>query len=104
VKPASPFPDPTPRSLSGVEIRTKTDVERLADAIHQHAMEGRIALWCVVELLYQLRPHHWAAYARTAGIPHPSPDTICLAVDLFKQQIGYIEPAAPQPNPPPQFS
>jgi hypothetical protein len=103
VKPASPYPDRTLRSFSGVVIRTKTNVELLAEAIATHSDEGRIANWCVIELLPQLKQHHWDAYAKSVGIESPTPATIALAVELYKQRIGYVDPA-PQQNPLSQFS
>lgn len=73
-----------------MNVRLKTDAELLADSIERHALAGRIATWCVVELLPLLKPHHWAAYARDAQIPQPSPMTIAQAVQLFRERIGYV--------------
>lgn len=85
------------RTFSGVTVREKTDAEALAESIERYAVEGQIALWQVVELLPLLKPHHWAAYARDAGIPHPAPVTILDAVERFKQRIGYVDPVAAPP-------
>ncbi len=81
-----------PRAFSGVTIRTKTDVEALAESIERYAVAGHIAIWCVVPLLSLLKPHHWAAYARDASIPMPSRETIAAAIALFSEKIGYVPP------------
>jgi hypothetical protein len=78
------------RTLSGVSVRFKTDAEALAESIERFAVGGRIAVWCVVELLPLLKPHHWAAYAADAGILPPSAETIAEAVRLFRERIGYV--------------
>lgn len=86
----NPLPLQPPRSFSGVTVRTKTDVEALAEAIERFAVAGKIAVWCVVELLPLLKQPHWDAYARDAGIPSPSPPTVERAIELFKKRIGYV--------------
>lgn len=68
----------------------KSDSEALAESIERFAVAGKIATWCVVELLPLLKPHHWNAYARDARIPAPSPATIDEAVRLFRERIGYV--------------
>lgn len=76
-------------------IRQKSDVEALAESIERFANEALIATWCVIELFPLLKPYHWAAYAKDAHIPHPSPETIEAAIRLFKTRIGYRGPGLP---------
>ncbi len=70
-------------------FRPRNHVEALTDSIERFAREGRIALWAVVDLFPALKPHHWAAYARDAGIPMPDQATINAAVSLYQQRVGY---------------
>ncbi len=84
-----------PRVHSGVMIRQKADAELLADSIERFANGGLIATWCVIELLPFLKPYHWAAYAVDAGIPHPTALTIALAVQSYKNRIGYVGAGLP---------
>jgi hypothetical protein len=77
-------------TLSGIAPRPPTEVEALEASIERFAREGGIALWCIVPLLPQLKSYHWAAYARDARIPFPSPETIAAAIQLYRQRIDYI--------------
>lgn len=96
--------------VSGVQIRELPDpgepaplpkkpnapvtahVEALVNAIEQACVKGMLSAWPVVDLFPFWKLHHWAAFAREAGVPVPDQATRRAVRSAYRARVGYAGP------------
>lgn len=94
----TPSEAPPPSVTVSVTVEETTDgpnqahVEALVEAVERACTTGMLSAWPIIDLFPLMKPYHWAAYAREAGVPVPDQATRRAAREAYRAKHGYDGP------------